>query len=89
MNIGPRQDGRLRADNVIDVAHESTAIEAALRQALFDDEFRATCRSVDDSYDNGSSGSRIADVLAQTALGPHLVAKRCTMKGREQNGWYQ
>ena len=89
VNIGPRQDGRLRTDNVIDVAHESTAIEAALRQALFDDEFRAACRSVDDSYDNGPSGSRIADVLAQTALGPHLVAKRCTMKGREQNGWYQ
>lgn len=79
VNIGTRQAGRLRADNVIDVAYDTGAIEAALRRALFDDDFRAACRTCDNPYGGGDSGARIADVLAEVELGPRLVQKRMTV----------
>ncbi len=44
VNIGPRQHGRLRGDNVLDVAlRRRGAIEAAARRCVDDEEFRAAC----------------------------------------------
>jgi UDP-N-acetylglucosamine 2-epimerase (non-hydrolysing)/GDP/UDP-N,N'-diacetylbacillosamine 2-epimerase (hydrolysing) len=89
VNIGPRQDGRLRAENVIDAPHETAAIEQALRTALFDNDFRIRCREVIDPYGNGASGKTIAEVLSNTEMGATLIAKRCTLSGQEKDGWYQ
>jgi len=89
VNIGPRQDGRLRAENVLDAPHDAAAIDQALRTALFDDEFRARCRVVIDPYDNGPSGATIAEVLSTAEMGATLITKRCTLSGQEKDGWYQ
>ena len=45
VNIGSRQDGRLRADNVIDVDYNSDRIFQSVKIALYDEEFRKQSRS--------------------------------------------
>jgi len=78
VNIGTRQQGRLRGDNVLDVPYETDAIEAALRRALWDENFRAQCRQGANPYGEGNTGARIADILAGIELGPRLCRKLMT-----------
>ena len=56
VNIGSRQQGRLRADNVIDAGYSADEIESAARRCLYDEEFRAACRTVDNPYGTGVAG---------------------------------
>ncbi len=74
-NIGPRQAGRERPDNVVDASHATEAeIAAAIRTALLLDRSRIT-----HPYGDGRAGPRAAEALAATD--PHaagLLRKRCT-----------
>ncbi|MCF8031892.1 MAG: UDP-N-acetylglucosamine 2-epimerase [Desulfarculaceae bacterium] len=78
VNIGSRQQGRLRAANVIDAPYDAEAIEAACRKALFDESFRALCKQVDNPYGKGDAGAKIARVLATVDLNPKLIQKKMT-----------
>ena len=78
VNIGPRQRGRLRADNVLDVGYDAEAIEAAVRRATTDKEFRRRCQTCKNPYGVGDAGRRVADVLATTAIDDRLLQKRMT-----------
>ena len=78
VNIGPRQRGRLRGDNVLDVPYDARAIETALRRCVDDEEFRAACRDGRDPYGSGDAGPRIAEALAATPLDQRLLQKRLT-----------
>ena len=75
VNIGSRQQGRLRGDNVLDAPYEVDAIEAALSAALWDEEFRTRCREGENPYGEGNTGARIAEVLATIELGPRICRK--------------
>jgi UDP-hydrolysing UDP-N-acetyl-D-glucosamine 2-epimerase len=89
VNIGSRQDGRLRGDNVIDVPYESEEIEAGIRKALFDDTVRATCRTATNPYWMGDSGPKIANVLATAPLGQKILRKKMTLVGEVKDGWFR
>jgi len=78
VNIGSRQQGRLRGDNVLDAPYEVDAIETALSAALWDEEFRTRCREGKNPYGEGNTGARIAEVLATIELGPHICRKLMT-----------
>lgn len=80
VDIGPRQRGRLRGDNVLHAPHDAGAIEAALRRALFDDAFRARCREAPNPYGDGGAGPRIAEVLSTAPLGAALLRKGMTLR---------
>ncbi|MCB9554449.1 MAG: UDP-N-acetylglucosamine 2-epimerase, partial [Myxococcales bacterium] len=74
VNVGPRQAGRERAGNVVDVPRESAeAVAAAIAQAR-----ERAGPSHDHPYGDGHAGQRIADLLATTD--PHaagLTRKHC------------
>ena len=89
VNIGPRQLGRLRADNVIDVDYDADGIEAAVRRCLYDDALRVACRSVHNPYGMGDAGRKIAEVLARVPLEPALLRKGMTLKGETREGWFR
>ena len=89
VNIGSRQRGRLRADNVLDVEYESAAIASAIKKALFDEEFRARCRSAINPYGVGDAGRKIADVLANVAIDARLLQKGMTLAGEVRDGWFR
>ncbi|MEM7261883.1 MAG: UDP-N-acetylglucosamine 2-epimerase, partial [Planctomycetota bacterium] len=64
VDIGTRQNGRERADNVIAVDHEPNAIAAALNRAVHDDTFRERARHVTSPYGDGRASERIASILS-------------------------
>ena len=75
VNVGIRQQGRLRAANVIDVGHGREEIAAGIRRALAPG-FRAGLRGLVNPYGDGHAAPRIARVLHEAELGPRLVRKR-------------
>ena len=78
INIGSRQDGRLRAENVMDAPYDRERIIQACRQAVEDRAFREQCARVVNPYGAGNSGPLIAEQLARVQLGPKLLQKRMT-----------
>lgn len=89
VNIGSRQEGRLRGENVLDTGYESEQIIVAIRKCLFDDQFRQQCRRALNPYWIGDAGPKIAEVLATTPLDRNLIRKRMTLKGEERDGWFR
>jgi UDP-hydrolysing UDP-N-acetyl-D-glucosamine 2-epimerase len=75
VNIGTRQQGRLRPGNVIDVGDEREAIVAGIERAL-SSEFRASLRGLANPYGDGHAAERIVSRLEEVELGPKLLVKR-------------
>lgn len=89
VNIGSRQDGRLRGENVLDAAYNKNAIADAIRRCLFDEDFRDLCRRAKNPYWLGDAGPKIANVLATVPLDQNLIRKRMTLKGETKDGWFR
>jgi GDP/UDP-N,N'-diacetylbacillosamine 2-epimerase (hydrolysing) len=75
VNVGSRQTGRLRAENVIDVDVDRQALVAAIRFAVTDREFRSRVANCRNPYGDGRAAERTRDVLKRLNLGPVLTAK--------------
>lgn len=78
VNIGSRQQGRLRATNVLDVPYDAHAIEVALRRSATDEGFRHQCATCDNPYGAGNAGPKITEVLATIPINADLLRKRMT-----------
>ncbi|URQ69301.1 UDP-N-acetylglucosamine 2-epimerase [SAR86 cluster bacterium] len=89
VNIGSRQDGRLRGVNVIDCNYSSSDLQEAIKKCLFDENFRDLCRKGDNPYWMGDAGPKIAKVLAEIDLNQDLIRKKMTLKGNVKDGWFQ
>lgn len=89
VNVGSRQEGRLRGANVVDAGYDQTAIAQVTRRCLFDSDFRDLCRSAENPYWLGDAGPKIAGVLASVALDANLIRKRMTLRGEVQDGWFR
>jgi len=88
VNIGSRQQGRLRAGNIIDADYDVSNILDAVRYCLNDRVFREAARSSPNPYFLGGAGRRIADVIAKTTINHRLIRKLMTLKGEIKNGWF-
>lgn len=64
VDIGPRQEGRERAENTISVTYDELEIQNAISRALDDEEFIHLANSCANPYDYGGAGERIATSLA-------------------------
>lgn len=89
VNIGTRQAGRLRADNVIDTGYDTEDIYRAFFRCAFDLEFQEHCRNIESPYAHGEVGKKIAQVLMDTDLSMDLLRKRMCLHGETENGWYR
>jgi UDP-N-acetylglucosamine 2-epimerase (non-hydrolysing)/GDP/UDP-N,N'-diacetylbacillosamine 2-epimerase (hydrolysing) len=89
VNIGSRQLGRLRGNNVLDVDYKTESILYAVMKCIDSKDFRKICNETHNPYYLGGSGKKIADILANTSLDLTLLRKKMTLKGVENNGWYQ
>jgi len=78
VNIGSRQEGRLRAENVLDAPYDAEAIYQACVKAIHDEAFRQICAETPNPYGKGGAGPRIAEVLATVELGTRLLRKKMT-----------
>ncbi|QWD70714.1 UDP-N-acetylglucosamine 2-epimerase [Polynucleobacter sp. UB-Siik-W21] len=79
VNIGSRQDGRLRGVNVIDVDYCTEGIVRAIENCIDNKVFREKCRKSDNPYYFGDAGSKIAEFLANLSLDDRLLRKKMTI----------
>ena len=75
VNIGTRQDGRLRPGNVIDCGYSSAEILAAIRKAI-SGEFRSSLANLVNPYGCGNASAQIAHQLKIVPLQHELIRKR-------------
>ncbi len=75
VNIGTRQNGRVRAANVIDVGYRREEICSGIRQAL-GPEFRANLKGLKNPYGDGHATEIIIGRLKQVVLDDSLLVKR-------------
>ncbi|KOA21126.1 UDP-N,N'-diacetylbacillosamine 2-epimerase (hydrolyzing) [Clostridium homopropionicum DSM 5847] len=78
INIGTRQDGRLRACNVIDVGYTKEEILAGINKALNEDEYKEKLKNCTNPYGDGEAGSRISEILSRVHIDRELLQKRIT-----------
>lgn len=78
VNIGSRQKGRERGNNVIDVGYNKDDIVAALQRALFEEEFLAIVKQRFNPYGDGKASVRIAETISNLENTPSLIQKIIT-----------
>ena len=75
INIGSRQQGRLRPMNVIDVDHDENEIISAIRKCQ---EIKAKNIKYENPYGDGKSAARIVELLKNLDISEKIVQKRIT-----------
>ena len=75
VNIGDRQKGRERAQNVIDVPADVQDILAGIRKAQTS-EFKESLEGMTNPYGDGYAGEKIAEALSTCPLGTQLLIKK-------------
>ena len=81
VNIGSRQEKRLRADNILDVNYDENEIYAAINSGINDKAFCIKSKSSKNPYGMGNAGKKIAEVLANIPINKDLIRKRMTIDG--------
>jgi len=75
VNIGTRQQGRVRAQNVIDVGYGREEITEGIRMAI-SSKFRESLRSLVNPYGCGQASDEIVKRLKEVVLDDRLITKR-------------
>ena len=75
VNIGTRQNGRVRARNVIDVGYTSEEIVEGIKEAV-SAEFRESLHGLVNPYGSGQASDKIVKTLKTVALDDRLIKKR-------------
>jgi UDP-N-acetylglucosamine 2-epimerase (non-hydrolysing)/GDP/UDP-N,N'-diacetylbacillosamine 2-epimerase (hydrolysing) len=89
VNIGSRQQSRLRSTNVLDTGYDADEIYHAVQRCLYDDAFRAQCRDCVNPYGIGNTGPRTAEILADVPLDTKLLRKLMTIRGERRDDWFR
>jgi UDP-N-acetylglucosamine 2-epimerase (non-hydrolysing) len=74
VNVGDRQLGRERNDNVVDVSEETDAIAEGIARALTP-EFRDKARAAGNRYGDGHAAARVVDLVRRAVDDPNLARK--------------
>lgn len=75
VNVGSRQQGRLRPENVIDVGHDSNDILEALQKCK---KMKADGIEFENPYGDGDSAAKIVALLKTIDLSDKIIQKRIT-----------
>lgn len=78
VNIGARQQGRLRGNNVLDTSYNEKEIYDAIKRCIEDQEWKKHCATCENPYGAGNAGPKIAEVLATFPINSQLVQKKMT-----------
>jgi len=90
VNIGSRQSGRLRGQNIIDVDYIESEIVEAILLCFESESFRKSSHETNNPYYSGDSGYKIAEILSKIDLNNKLIQKKMTLNGEiNANGWFR
>ena len=76
LNIGSRQDGRLKPENVIDVKCNSKLINYKIKTCLFDKKFVKKLQKVKNPYFKKNTGKKISKIIEKIKLNTKLIKKK-------------
>lgn len=76
INIGTRQEGRERGENVIDVGYNKEEIKAAIQFAMSDASYLEQMKTCKNPYEKVGSAEKIAHILATIPIDQNLLQKR-------------
>lgn len=76
VNIGIRQSGRERSNNIIDAQEKSKEIMAAINKALNDRQFKKRVKQCKNIYGDGRSSGRIVKILKRIMITKDLLQKQ-------------
>lgn len=80
VNIGTRQEGRLRGENVLDTDYNIDEIFDAVQRCVADVKFRTVCKNVQNPYWMGGAGVKMANVLANLEIDEKFLRKKHDFK---------
>ncbi|AKB29020.1 UDP-N-acetylglucosamine 2-epimerase [Methanosarcina siciliae C2J] len=75
VNIGTRQKGRERGENVIDANYEKNDIKSKILRCLYDEIFWQKVKNFNNPYGDGKAGDRITEVLDNISINEKLLQK--------------
>jgi UDP-hydrolysing UDP-N-acetyl-D-glucosamine 2-epimerase len=75
VNVGSRNVGREHADNVLFVNPNKVEILAAIKTALYDEEFKEKVKRCRNPYGDGKTSERIVKVLSTLRIDRKLLQK--------------
>jgi len=75
INIGSRQRGRQRGENVVDVDYNRESIVSAINYVLSDEHYRNKINLKNNPYGDGNSGKRITKILNEISVNNQLLQK--------------
>jgi UDP-hydrolysing UDP-N-acetyl-D-glucosamine 2-epimerase len=75
VNIGTRQEGRIRGAHVIDTSGSKDAIARGIATAVSSD-FRQSIANIENPYGTGKAAERIVSLLKAMQRGPTLIMKK-------------
>ena len=76
INIGTRQNGRLRASNVLDVKHDRYEIKKAIQKVLNDKKFLLKMKNLKNPYGDGKAAKKIVKFIEETKITRQFIQKR-------------
>jgi len=76
VNIGEREKGRERAENIIEADYDKEQIKKAIKKAIYDKKFIEKLRKCKNPYGDGEAGVRIADILSEMKIDEKLLQKK-------------
>lgn len=78
VNIGTRQQGRLRPDNVLDVGHDKDEIKKAILKTLNDKIFLEKVAKCNNPYGDGTASEKIINLLKKIDISSKIIQKKIT-----------
>ena len=76
VNIGTRQTGRQRGQNIVNVDYDKDKIIKAIKIGLYDKEFKCKASKCISPYGNGHAGTKVAEILGSIDITPELLQKK-------------
>ena len=76
VNIGTRQEGRERSENIIDVDYDKKQIKKAIEKAIYDKKFKEKIKKFKNVYGDGKANERIVRELNSVKIDEKLLHKK-------------
>ena len=76
LNIGSRQDGRLKPNNIIDVNHSFDKILYNIDKLFNDKKFFKKCKLTKNPYFKKNTGKKIANIISKIKINKKLIVKK-------------
>ncbi len=76
VNVGPRQTGRVRSANILDVGYDQEEISSAIKKALFNQRFLRVVKSVISPWGKGNTSDTIVRVLEKITFDEKILNKK-------------